>query len=416
LAFWACVGIVLVYSQFWVMEITGPVVTVDPSVSDSLRNYFVPAYGLTLILLASQGGATAMGMLRSPLIVLLIGVAFLSITWSIDPEVTGRRATAVLLTSLSGMMIAVRFPTWPRFLEVLAATFALLVVMSFAEALLAPSYGRMTTDFPGAWRGVWDHKNTLGYNMSVGFAVFAAAGVLNPSRRWLWCGFAAAALALVLLSQSKTALLSCVIAALCMGFTWIGRRGPAGALIAVYLAVTALCVAGFVLVTDPGLPLAMLGKDETLTGRTRVWAAVMHQIEKRPWTGYGYGAVWTETSAWGPLPQISREQGFVIHEAHNGWLGVWLELGYIGLVAAALAVADVWARTLIGALRRPSTYLTLPFLATFTLHSITEASILYQNDFIWLIFSAVSLKLAAPEQPAAPAASVASPDQVRGRP
>jgi O-antigen ligase len=263
--------------------------------------------------------------------------------------------------------------------------------------VLQPSYGIMTIDFPGAWRGVWDHKNELGYNMSVGFTVFAAAAMLSPRRRWLWWGFAAAAMVLALASTSKTSLVCCLMAALIVGVLWVSRRGPVGALLALYLALTGLCAAGFLLVADPGVLLAALGKDETLTGRTRIWAAVMHQIEKRPWTGFGYGAVWNETSNWGPLPWISKEQGFVIHEAHNGWLGIWLELGYIGLAAALAAVADAWIRTLIGVFRRPSTYFTLPFLAIFTLHSVTEAALLAQNDFIWLIFSAIAVKLASPE-------------------
>ncbi|HEY1751473.1 MAG TPA: O-antigen ligase family protein, partial [Caulobacteraceae bacterium] len=178
--------------------------------------------------------------------------------------------------------------------------------------------------------------------------------------------------------------------------------GPIGAVLAIYLALSGFCAAGFLFVADPGLVLAALGKDETLTGRTEIWSAVMHQIVKRPWTGYGYGAVWTETSNWGPLPWISKEQGFVIHEAHNSWLGVWLELGYVGLFFTAAMLLVAWVRVLIGVFRRPSAYFTLPFLAIFSLHSITEAALLAQNDFIWLILSAIVLKVGAPEPAPAP--------------
>jgi O-antigen ligase len=396
---------VLVYSQFWVMQITGPVVAVDPAVSASLRNYFFPGYALTIALVLAHLRAFAMGVVRSPLLALAIGVALVSTFWSIDPDVSSRRAVALALTTMSGMAIAVRFAGWPRFLEVLAAAFAILIALCFVIVALEPAYGLMAVDFPGAWRGVWDHKNTLGYNMSVGFVVCAAAAALNPRRRWLWWGFAAGAFALVLLSTSKTALVCCLIAALSIGMIWVSRRGPLWALLAVYLMLTGLCAAGFLLATDPGLVFAALGKDETFTGRTRIWAAVMHQIAKRPWTGYGYGAVWNETSNWGPLPWISKEQGFVIHEAHNSWLGVWLELGYVGLAAAIAVMADACVRTLIGVFRRPSTYFTLPFLAIFLLHSITEAALLAQNDFIWLILSAIVVKLASPEPAVDPVAA-----------
>jgi O-antigen ligase len=395
--FWAVVGLVLMFSQGWVMQITGPVVAVDPDVSASLRNYFFPVYAVILILAASRWKALAAAVVRTPLLTLLVGLTFVSGLWSIDPEVTQRRALAVALTTLGGMAVAVRFPQWPRFMEVLGAAFGILVVLCFASVFLQPTYGIMTSDFPGAWRGVWDHKNELGYNMTVGFVVLMAAAMLNPRRRWLWAGLAVGALMLILASTSKTSLVSCLAAAFCVGVVWIGRRGPAGSVMAAYICLALLFAAGFMFVLDPGLLFKVLGKDETLTGRTRIWSAVMHQIVKRPWTGYGYGAVWTETSRWGPLPWISKEQGFVIHEAHNGWLGVWLEMGYIGLCLVAATVIEVWARTILGIFRRPSAYFTLPFLVIFSLHSITEAALLAQNDFIWLIFSAAALRVGSPE-------------------
>ena len=40
----------------------------------------------------------------------------------------------------------------------------------------------------------------------------------------------------------------------------------------------------------------LLGKDATLTGRTKIWDAIWRQIQERPWTGYGYSAVWDDKS------------------------------------------------------------------------------------------------------------------------
>ena len=38
----------------------------------------------------------------------------------------------------------------------------------------------------------------------------------------------------------------------------------------------------------------------------------------------------------------------------------------------------------------------LPFLAVFSLHSLTESIALSQNDLIWMMFSATAVKLSAP--------------------
>ena len=400
LAFWASVGLILTFSQFWVMLLLGPptLTPVDPDTSATVRNFYIPAYAVTLILAATRPMLTVKTMLRAWALSLLVALAFVSKFWSIDPDVTVRRAIAVLITTLTGVVIAARF-SWPRFLEVLATAFAVVVALCFVFALAMPSYGKMAVEFPGAWRGVWDHKNTLGFNMSIGAMVFAAAAVANPARRWLWTGAALAALVLLLLSTSKTSVVSCLIGAACIGLVALARRGTTGAIAATALGVVALVGLGFIVAFDADLLLGLLGKDATLTGRTKIWAGVLRQIHQRPITGYGYGAVWDNTSLWGPLAQISKDQGFVIHEAHNSWLGVWLELGYIGLGAWGLLFVGVWVRTLLAIYRAPWAYFALPFLAVFTLHTFTETVVLVQNDWVWLMFAAMAAKLAISVKP-----------------
>jgi O-antigen ligase len=399
LAFWAAVALTLVFSQFWITAVTGPGSDpVDPAVSAMMRNVFYPVYLGVLALGLTRPRGVAAAMVHAPLLMLLLAVTFLSMLWTIDADVTWRRVVAVAFTTLAGLVMAERF-TWPIFLEVLATALAIDVVLCFAYALLAPAYGIMSVDFPGAWRGVWSHKNQLGYNMSIAFIVFSVSALANPARRWLWIGAMAGALALILLSTSKTSLASCVLAAGCVLFVALARRGRLTALAATYGLVVVLAALVFVLFASPDILPALLGKDATFTGRTKIWAAVMTQIAKRPLTGYGFGAVWNDTSPWGPFAQITRDQGFEIHEAHNAWLGVWLELGYIGLAAWGLLLAGMWLRTLRAMYAQPAAYFAMPFLALFTLHSFTESVVLAPNDMAWLILSATALKLAWPDRP-----------------
>jgi O-antigen ligase len=403
LAFWAAVGVVLVFSQCWLMPLTGPgPAAIDPAVSAAIRNYFYPCYLVVLGLAASRLRPTGLAMARSPELMLLLIVALASVLWSIDPGVTLRRGVAALFTTLAGVVIAERF-SWPRFLEVFASAYGAAVVLSFASALLAPQYGRMAVEFPGAWRGVWGHKNLLGYHMSIAFTVFAASAIANPPRRALWVAAVAASVALMLLSGSKTSLASCLIAGACIPLVAVARRGPAGAVAATFLWVGALVALLFALYAAPDLLLGLAGKDATLTGRTRIWAAVLRQIALRPVTGYGYGAVWDSPSLWGPLPWISKQQGFVIHEAHNTWLGLWLELGYLGLAAWTALFGAVWIRAIAALYARPSAYFALPFLVVYSLHAFTESVALQPNDLVWLMFMAVAVKLAARAAPPAPA-------------
>lgn len=66
---------------------------------------------------------------------------------------------------------------------------------------------------------------------------------------------------------------------------------------------------------------ASLSRDETLTGRTEVWAAVLPAMEHQPLLGYGFGSFWTDT----------RRELYEIPTAHNGYLDILLEQGALGL-------------------------------------------------------------------------------------
>jgi len=66
---------------------------------------------------------------------------------------------------------------------------------------------------------------------------------------------------------------------------------------------------------------SQLGRDDTLTGRTDVWAAVLPAMEREPMLGYGFGSFWTDT----------RRRFYEISDAHNGYLDISLDLGAVGL-------------------------------------------------------------------------------------
>jgi len=240
----------------------------------------------------------------------------------------------------------------------------------------------------------------------VAVAAFAGAALANPRRRWLWMAALAAGWLLIILSGSKTSLVAALAGSSCILLVALVRKGPAWGVAASGVWGTALIALAFLLVAAPDFLLDLVGKDQTLTGRTEIWSAVMHQIQHRPVLGYGFGAVWDSTAVWAPIQQISLEQGFVIHEAHNSWLGVWLELGYLGLAAWTFLFVAVWGRALVALYTRPSAYFVLPFLIAFSLHAYTESSVLETNELVWLIFAAVAVKLAQPDDPGRSAAAV----------
>ncbi|HRD29114.1 MAG TPA: O-antigen ligase family protein [Caulobacter sp.] len=391
LAFGLAVFLVLIYSQGWIVPIFGA--KIDAGSSGAIRNVYFPAYAAGIGLLAMVPGATVAAMIRQPFLLLLLLIVALSTLWSIAPDQTVRRIIAVYATTLGGVVLATRF-RWAGMAEVLAVANALLVIGSFAWAILPPHKGIMTELFPGAWRGLWTEKNALGGDMAMAFGIFAAAALLNPRRRVLWWSFAGLALALVLLSTSKTSLVSLILGAGTVGFVWFARRGPVSGVAATWAAVLgALLLAGFLLLASDVF-LQLLGKDATLTGRTKIWAAALRQAELRPWTGYGYAAVWDDKSGWGPLAWITREAGFKPSHAHNAWLEQWLGLGYGGLLAWILFYLQTMAAAIASVFSRPAAYLALPYLVIYSLLTLTESVAVTYNDLRWSIFVALAVKLA----------------------
>lgn len=391
-----CISLVifLIFSQAWVFPLLGD--KGDPSTSGLVRNLFFPAYGLGIILLATSITRSTLSALRQPFLLALMVVIAASISWSVAPDQTTRRVVAIFATTLCSIVIASQ-RTWAELAELFATAFAVLVILCFAFATLVPSIGIMHDLFPGAWRGVWPEKNQLGGNMSFGFGIFLAAALLRPKRWWLWLSFAVLAVVLILLSQSKTSLVAAFLGLGALSFIVIIRRGPIIATVFTWLAVVVLGSLAGLVVFAPDFFFSLLGKDATFTGRTKVWEPILRQIALRPWTGYGYGAVWTDVDRWAPLAKITKEAGFRAQHAHNAWLEQWLGLGIPGLAAFVLMQVQFLISSIVAAYRGIGAVLALPFFLCYTLMCVTESVAVLYNDFRWVMFTAIAVKLAWPD-------------------
>jgi exopolysaccharide production protein ExoQ len=399
-AFVAAVGMLLIYSQGWELMLTGA--GPEDAVADSsfIRALFIPAYAAGVALMALSPHRLMAGLVRQPALVALIAVAALSILWSVSPDQTPRRVFALVFTTLSGAVLAARY-SWARLAEVVGASFAILALASLCTGLFVPSIGRMSDIFPGSWRGLWLEKNTFGAMMALGAGICAAAALLNPSRARLWWTAAALSFGLVVMSTSKTSLVAALIGAGALALVGLARRGRAGAVAATWLAVAALALAGAVMAFAFDAVLGLLGKDATLTGRTQLWAAVMRQIDERPWLGFGYGAVWDETGRWGPLAWITHDAGFTAHHAHNAWLEQWLTLGVVGLAAWGCAYVQTLAANVVAFWRDRGAYVATPFFVVFSLMTLTESIVMVYNDMRWVLFVAFAVKLGLADAPQA---------------
>jgi hypothetical protein len=143
------------------------------------RIFFLPVYAFLAWVMWRDRGQAFAAARAVPLLIGLVALAALSTLWSIDSGATLRRAMWLALSMGFGLYLAWRHD-WKSLLNVLAGGFIVLIAGSFALGLLAPKIGRMTAEHPGAWSGLWTHKNTLGGIMALGVAICTGAAIVTP--------------------------------------------------------------------------------------------------------------------------------------------------------------------------------------------------------------------------------------------
>ncbi len=409
-AFAAAVLLLLIHSQGWELPLTGG----GDETSDSglIRALFLPAYAAAVMLLAMGPWRVAIGLMRQPFLIALMAIVGLSMFWSVSPDQTSRRIFALAFTTLGGVVLGARY-SWARLAEVLAASFVILAVISLFTGLFVPSIGRMEDIFPGAWRGLWPEKNAFGSNMTQSVVICAAAALLNPRRAPFWWAGAGLSFLMILMSTSKTSLLAMVLGVMALLLVAAMRRGSASKVAATWAAVVGVGLVGAFAFFAADVLFGLLGKDATLTGRTKIWSGVMRQINERPWEGWGYAAVWDETDKWGPLAWITKDAGFRAHHAHNSWLEQWLGIGIPGLAAWGAFFLQTLVANIVALYRDRGAYLALPFFVVYALMTLTESIAVVYNDMRWVIFVALAVKLALPDPEPARQQARAVPNQPR---
>lgn len=365
----------------------------DPESSALLRTMWLPVYGLTLLWLAATPGRTLNVLWRTPLILALSALCFVSFLWSVDAGITQRRGFALIMTTLFGILLASRF-SWRELIPLFAVVFVIIAVLSAAISLGYPAMGVHHDIHVGAWRGIFWEKNTLGAMMAFGTTAAIASSVCQPHRRYVWWGLAAFMAAMVLMSTSKTALLALMLALSGCASIHLVRRGFGFAALILLGGGLLAFIAGLLLSIAPVAVLEALGRDATLTGRTDIWIVLAEQVQTRPWTGFGYSAFWQ--GEYGPAFWVRQRTQWDVPTAHNGWLELALSVVLPGVFLMLMSLGSSLFRALGRLFRGPEAYWALIFLVLLALISVSESNLAQRNSILWVLFVATAARLALP--------------------
>lgn len=315
--------------------------------SSSLLLVTIVIWVICLGLMVTHIGPTLRMMLKQKAVLSFAVLAFLSTFWSQAPQVTLRKATILFLYLLFAWFFATYYAPRDQ-MRLLLTLGVIMALASIAWVILLPQYGLHGT---GEWKGVFGQKNFLGSTMFYLFAGLPFCRISSGRRLLTLALQAILPLGLILLSQSRTALMMTLvlIAVRVLGPLITRTRREAIPFILYWVGIGTAMIP-----VTLGVILPFLGRDLTFTGRTRTWAYAFPLALKHLWLGYGYQA---RVDALGNAAPINVA-GFSVRTVDNGYLDIMLQFGLLGL-GLLLVLLTVYMRDSLKLLRRPS----VPFVA-----------------------------------------------------
>jgi exopolysaccharide production protein ExoQ len=273
----------------------------------------------------------------------VLSLAALSAVWSID-----RSATLLRFISLASIVLicfAISLSGWHRrrFQQLALPPLMFILVVSLVLGVIFPD--RITElgediSQKDAWHGITFTKNQFGMIASLGVIICANRWLAGEGRKiWSIAG-AAVAFACLVLSRSSTSQFATMLAVL---FMVLVMRVPIirqrySTHVAVAIAATIILYELVIQNVIPGAytllaPVrGLTGKDATFSARTIIWDIVKQHIQSAPYLGSGYGAYWLGPVATSPSYVFVYTMFFYPSEAHNGYLEIVNDLGFVGLI------------------------------------------------------------------------------------
>ncbi|MBW4608125.1 MAG: O-antigen ligase family protein [Hassallia sp. WJT32-NPBG1] len=374
---------------------TGPLL---PTFITTGLRYFIWLTSLLLICLNWKDALRTASQDKTLWILTLI--ILLSFIWSRDIEFTLKNSREVLQMTSFSLYFATRFSLKQQ-VRLIACTFAIGALLSIVCAVTLPSVAIHQVDHVGAWRGIYDYKNTFGSMMIISSIAFFCLPIDKPQHRlYKWAGISLS-LTMILLSTSKTSLVVYFLIILILlfyrNFRWRGK------ITVVFLDLGILvlgCVATLVISNWVDI-ISGLGRDPTLTGRTILWSVILLRLNERPWLGFGRGAYWAPGSTYAREAGQALGNGFIAPHAHNGFIDFALDVGFIGLSLFLLSYVTAFGRALkrAYATNNSEDLWPLAFLIFLAMNNMTESYLLRLTNIYWVLYVSTVLSVVIRKQP-----------------
>jgi O-antigen ligase len=344
-----------------------------------------------LFVLVKRGRQVARLLQANGPIVLFFLYCAVSLLWSDYPEVAFKRWTKALGDLVMVLVVLSDREASAAFERLLSRTTYLLIPLSVLIIKYYPDIGRGygRWDYKTYYTGVTPNKNTLGaicllcglasvwrflndYQERNGTARtrrLLAHGVILLMVLWLfWMANSMTAFSCFLLGG---------VVLLAGNFRAVVKNPRAMHLI--IAAILSVTISVLFFNVSPEV-LETMGRDPTLTDRTQIWA-LLTSMSGNYLLGTGYESFWLGQR----LEKIWSIYSWKPLEAHNGYLEIFLSLGWVGVALLAVVLVTGYRRVFAAFRRNPSVgSLMLAYFSVGVVFNCTEAALFRMMTPVWM--------------------------------
>jgi exopolysaccharide production protein ExoQ len=320
---------------------------------------------------------------------LLAILAVISTLWSQFPEISLSFGIYAIVNVWFAYYLVARFDSG-RQLELFMTLGWVVILASITAALWFPQYGidhQGGDGTLGAWIGIFPHKNWCSV-----MVVFLLSGAfyLRPKSQLSKVGRAAyitLSLVVIIMSQSRTGWIVCGCLLLYVASVrFVKRWKPSDRWFIIIAGGGAAVAAALIFAKYYTSVMLFVGKDPTLTGRTKIWSLALAAAMRRPLLGYGYRAFWHGLQ--GESATVVLADGWIAPAAHNGVLDLWLGLGLVGVGLFAYSIFQA-VRNGVTCLRGGDSPAAEWFLCIIWLtiaSNVAELTLMVPDDLAWIMY------------------------------
>jgi exopolysaccharide production protein ExoQ len=368
------------------------------------RNVFLVLLFAGVYVLSARRRALAASLRSNPVVILFFFFCLVSVLWSDYPDVAIKRWFKGIGDLVIALVVVTEKDPVAGLKRVLSRAGFLLLPTSVLFIRYFGDLGRgYDPDGMPMNTGVTTNKNTLGvitFVLSLGTLwqivnLLHDRGAPNRGRRLLaQCVLLGFGIAVLNMAQSATSQVCFILGAILILATNLPmmkrRKSAVHMLVAtIVFAATFLMLSGTV-----GSVFHLIGRQSNLTGRTEIWAAVL-RVASNPLLGAGYESFWLGPRVQQVWSYLSRYMH--VNEAHNGYLEVYLNLGWVGVCLIALILIKGYTHAVDAFRHCPKIgSLMLAYVVSAATYSTTEAGFRLL-DPIWIfLLLATTLVLQRP--------------------